>query len=290
MSVRAASHEPESLAIVCGGGTVPLAVADSIARTSRPFMLFPIRGWADKAVERFPHCWITLGQFGLFSRTAKAEGCRDVVFIGTLLRPRISSLRLDWATIRLLPRVLGGFRGGDDHLLSWIAAIFEEQGFRIVGAHEVAPEILVPPGALGSRSPSERDRADITRGLHLLRAIGPFDAGQATVVIDRHIVGIEAAEGTDELLVRIAKLRESGRIHAPPGAGVLVKAPKPQQDRRFDLPTIGPQTIDGVARAKLAGIAVVAGETIMAEPQELVRRADQKGIFAVGLRDGEPTL
>jgi DUF1009 family protein len=288
MSARTASHATAPLAIICGGGTIPLAVAESVARGGRPFMLFPLRGWADRAVERYPHHWIALGQFGHFLRAATAEGCRDVVFIGTLMRPRISNLRLDWATMRLLPRIVRGFRGGDDYLLSCVASIFEEHGFRIVGAHEVAPDILVPAGSLGRHAPSESDLADIARGLQLLKAIGSFDVGQAAVVVDRHIVGIEAAEGTDGLLARVAALREAGRIPAPSGTGVLVKAPKPQQDRRLDLPAIGPQTIEAVVRAGLAGIAVVANETIMAEPQEIVRRADRNGVFVVGVHDPEP--
>lgn len=283
MSATAETAAP--LAIICGGGTVPLAVAESVARRGRPFMLFPLRGWADATLERYPHCWITLGQFGLFHRTASAKGCREIVFIGTLLRPRISDIRLDWTTLKLLPRILGGLRGGDDHLLSSIAAIAQDHGFRIVGAHEVAPEILVPAGTLGRRQPSDRDRADISLGLHLLKAIGSFDVGQAVVVIDGHIAGIEAAEGTDELLMRVATLRETRRIPVPAGTGVLVKAPKHPQDRRLDLPAIGPRTVEGAAHAGLAGIAVIAGETIMAEPQGLVRRADEKDVFLVGMRD-----
>jgi DUF1009 family protein len=142
---------------------------------------------------------------------------------------------------------------------------------------------LLPEGVLGTRQPSERDRGDIDQALGLLAAIGPFDVGQAAVVAGRHVLAVEAAEGTDRMLARIAALRQEGRIRAAPGLGVLVKAPKPGQDRRFDLPSIGPSTVTGVARAGLAGLAAVAGATFVAEPEEVVRRAEAEGVFVVGL-------
>src|SRR5262249_47204618 len=194
------------------------------------------------------------------------EGCRDLVFIGTLVRPSLTRLRFDWFTLRALPRVLRAFRGGDDHLLSGIARIFEDHGFRLVGAHEVAPEILIPEGTLGRREPDARDHADMTRALALLAAIGPYDVGQAVVIADGHVLAIEGAEGTDGLLDRVADMRASGRIRSPLRRGVLVKAPKPAQDRRFDLPTIGPATVEGAARAGLAGLVVTAGQASLADP------------------------
>jgi len=130
---------------------------------------------------------------------------------------------------------------------------------------------------------SDRDRADIALALDYLHAAGPFDVGQAVVVAGRHVLAVEAAEGTDAMLARVAEMRANGRVRAAVGTGVLVKAPKPNQDRRFDLPSIGPKTAEGVARAGLAGIAVVAGETIVAEPSELVAAADRANIFVVGV-------
>jgi DUF1009 family protein len=277
------SAAPDPLAIICGGGSIPLAVADAVSRTGRRVVLFALRGWAQPAVERYPHHWVTIGRYGQFLALARAEGCREVVFIGTLLRPSIRQIGLDWTTLRLLPRVVRALRGGDDHLLSSIGRIFEEHGFRVRGAHEVAPDILVPEGALGRRVPSERDRADIGRALEVLAAIGPYDVGQAAVVADGHMLAIEAAEGTDRMLDRVAALRADGRVRSPRGAGVLVKAPKSGQDARFDLPSIGPPTVEGVARAGLAGLAVVAGAAIIAEPQAVAERADALGVFVVGV-------
>src|SRR6266540_4207357 len=279
---RAATDDP--LAIICGGGSLPFAVADAVARRGRRAVLFPIRGFGDPAaVERYPHHWIALGQFGRMCRLASAERCRDVVFIGNLIRPSLREIRLDWQTIRLMPRIARLYRGGDDRLLSGIGRIFEEHGFRLLGAHEVAPELLIPEGALAQRRPSGRDAADIALGFALLDAIGPFDVGQAAVVADNRVVAVEAAEGTDEMLTRIAELRRKGRLHAPIGAGVLVKAPKPSQDRRFDLPSIGLGTVERVAAAGLAGIAVRTGGVLITEPNAVAAAAEQAGIFVVGV-------
>src|SRR5262249_8907373 len=153
---------------------------------------------------------------------ARAEGISEVVFIGSLVRPSISQYWPDLGTIRLLPRIIRLFRGGDDRLLSGVARIFEEHGFQLIGADKVAPEILMPRGTLGSRMPSERDRADIACGLALLRATGPFDIGQAVVVADNRILAMEAAEGTDEMLAHLGELRRNGRVRSSAGVGVLV--------------------------------------------------------------------
>jgi len=276
----------EALAIICGGGSFPGAVAAAVARRGRRPVMFGIRGWADAAViERYPHHWIALGQAGRFFRLARAERCREVLFIGTVLRPPITQLRLDWQTIRLLPRVVRFFRGGDNKLLSGVAGVAESGGFHVVGVSEVAPEICVAEGVLGCCQPTARDHADIARALDVIAALGPFDVGQAAVVADGNVLAVEAAEGTDRLLDRIAELRRIGRITAPPGVGVLVKAPKPGQDRRFDLPSIGPRTIENVARAGLAGIAVAAGSTILAEAEATAAAADREKIFVVGVRE-----
>jgi DUF1009 family protein len=280
----AAAGAGDPLAIICGGGSFPGAVAEAIERRGRRPVMFPVRGWADpKVVERYAHHWIAIGQAGRFFRLARAERCREAVFIGTLLRPALTQLRPDWYMLRLMPRIAGVFRGGDDRLLSGIAALFEEGGVRIVGVGEVAPEIIMPEGTLGRSTPSERDRADIAYGLKLIATLGPFDIGQAVVVADGHIVAVEASEGTDSMLMRVAQLRDEGRFTKPPGVGVLVKAPKPGQDRRFDLPAIGPRTIENVARAGLAGLAVTAGSAIVAEPDKVRAAADGARIFFIGV-------
>lgn len=276
----------DSLAIICGGGSFPAAVADAVARRGRRPVMFGIKGWADAAViERYAHHWIAIGQAGRFFRLARTEHCRDVLFIGTVLRPPLSALRLDWQTIKLMPRVIRFFRGGDDKLLSGVAGVAETGGLRVVGVKDVAPEIFVPQGVLGRHAPTERDRADIARALTVIGALGPFDVGQAAIVADNNVLAVEAAEGTDNMLMRIAELRKLGRVTSPLGAGVLVKAPKSGQDRRFDLPSIGPRTIENIARAGLAGLAVTAGSTMIAEADQAIAAADRAGIFLVGVSE-----
>ncbi|MBX6425861.1 MAG: UDP-2,3-diacylglucosamine diphosphatase LpxI [Variibacter sp.] len=286
-----AAGDAGPVAIICGGGPLPAAVAEAAVRAGRDVYLLAIEGWADAAaVGRFRHDWIKLGQFGRIRRLMRAQGCRDVVFIGNVLRPSVRMLSLDWLTLRLLPRALDLARGGDDRLLSGLGRIFEEHGFRVVGAHELAPEILVPEGPLGRVAPSARDAADAVRGFAVIEAIGAFDIGQAAVVADGHVLAVEAVEGTDNMLARIADLREEGRVRTPPGVGVLVKAPKPQQDRRLDLPAIGPRTVENVRRAGLAGVAVRAGEVIVAEPAAVVSAADAAGLFVAGFVHGSTAL
>ena len=274
------------LAVICGGGSFPGALADAVVARGRRPVMFGIRGWADpNVVERYAHHWIAIGQAGRFFRLAKAENCREVIFIGTVLRPPITQLRLDWRTIVLMPRVIRFFRGGDDKLLSGVAGVAESGGLRVVGVKDVAPELFVPAGVLGRHRPSERDREDMQRALKVIAALGPFDVGQAAVVANGNVLAVEAAEGTDHMLGRIAELRRLGRVTSLPGLGVLVKAPKPGQDRRFDLPSIGPRTIEHVARAGLAGLAVAAGSTMIAEPEAVIATADREKVFVVGVRE-----
>lgn len=263
---------------------MPFAVADSLVARGLTPVLFAIRGACDeKQAARFRHHWISAGQLGRAMTLFRTEGCRDLMFIGSLVRPSLSEIRLDWGTLRAMGQIWRSFRGGDDHLLSGIGRILEGQGFRMVGIKDVAPDLLMPQGALTGAKPDQRAEADIARGREVLRALSPFDIGQAAIVIDGHVVGIEDIEGTDGLLARVAKLREAGRIRASAGRGVLVKAPKSGQDLRYDLPAIGPRTIEGAAAAKLAGVAVVAGNTIVAEPQAMIAAADKASLFVTGV-------
>lgn len=272
------------IGLIAAGGVMPFAVADSLTARGIDPVLFALRGACDPVrVERFRHHWISIGQLGRAVKLFRAENCRDLVFIGTLVRPALSEIRLDWGTLRVIGRVWASFRGGDDHLLSGIGRIFEKDGFRMVGIKDVAPDLLMPEGCLTLTSPDENAIADIARGREVLRALSPFDIGQATVVIDGHVVGVEDIEGTDGLLARVARLRKEGRIRAKAKRGVLVKAPKSGQDLRFDLPTIGPRTIEGAAAAQLSGIAIIAGNTIVVEPQAMIEASDAAGLFVTGL-------
>jgi UDP-2,3-diacylglucosamine hydrolase len=271
--------------LIAAGGVMPFAVADSLVRRDVEPVIFALKGICDpKAAERFRHHWISIGQLGRLSKLLRAEKCRDLVFIGALVRPALSEIRLDWKTVRSMGGLLKAFRGGDDHLLSGVGRILEQDGFRMVGIKDVAPDLLMPEGCLTLAGPDSDALADIAQGRAVLAALGGFDVGQAVVVIDGHVVGVEDIEGTDGLLARVSRLREEGRIRSKAGRGVLVKAPKSGQDLRFDLPTLGPRTVNGAIAAKLAGIAVAAGHTIVAEPQVMIEAADVAGLFVTGVQ------
>lgn len=270
--------------IVSGSGALPFAVADSLLSKGRVPVVLGIRGFCDpEKITRYRHHWVALGQLGRLTRLLRAERCRDVMFIGGLVRPALSEIRLDFGTLRVTPRIIAAFRGGDDHLLTGIGRIMEMHGFRMVGVKDVAPDLLMPEGILTRTEPDDSARTDIAKGLDLLRALSPFDLGQAVVVIDGNVVAVEDIEGTDALLARVARLRGEARIRSRAGRGVLIKAPKTQQDLRFDLPTFGPRTVEGAAAAALGGIAIVAGHTLMAEPEKVVAAADKAHLFLTGL-------
>jgi UDP-2,3-diacylglucosamine hydrolase len=270
--------------LIAAGGVMPFAVADSLIARGLTPVVFALRGLCDPArAERYRHHWIAIGQLGRAKKLFRAEGCRDLLFIGSLVRPALSEIRLDLGTLRVINEVWAAFRGGDDHLLSGIGRILERDGFRMIGIKDVAPDVLMPEGSLTNTKPDEQSSYDIALGRELLRALSPFDIGQAVVVIDGHVVGVEDIEGTDGLLGRIVTLRALGRIRAAAKRGVLVKAPKRGQDLRYDLPTIGARTVEGAAKARLAGIAVIAGNTVLAEPQQTIEAADAAGIFVTGL-------
>lgn len=284
-SVPAAAGEP--LAILCGGGAFPLAVARAARRAGRDVQLFALRGHADPRVVDFPHVWIGLGQYGKLKAELRRRNCRDVVFIGYVLRPRLRDIKLDWQTVKLMPRIIRMLSGGDNHLLSSVGRLFEQDGFRLLGAHEVAPDILVPAGQLGRVAPAREALDDMDIGRRALSVMGPLDIGQGVVVMSRHVVAVEAAEGTDLMLRRCAELRANGRIRRPVPCGVLVKVPKIGQDRRFDLPSLGVVTVEGAAKAGLAGIAVEAGGVIAADLEAIIAAADAAGLFIHGF-DPEP--
>jgi DUF1009 family protein len=280
----AATNLSSPVGVIAGGGAMPFAVADALAARGIAAVIFALKGACDPAqVGRFRHHWISVGQIGKATKLFRSEGCRDLIFIGSLARPALSDIRLDWGTLRVMGTVVAAFRGGDDHLLSGIGRIFEQDGFRMVGVKDAAPDLLMPKGCITRAVPDAAASADIARGREVLAALGPFDIGQAAVVIDGHVVAVEDIEGTDGLLVRVRRLRSEGRIRAKAGRGVLVKGPKSGQDLRYDLPAVGPRTVEAVAAAGLAGIAVAADNAIAAEPQAMIEAADKAGLFVIGV-------
>ena len=267
------------LAIIAGGGTLPCALATAVTSRGGQVHIIGIRGEADDMIASFPHSWMKWGEAGKLFATLKQQGCRDLVFIGTVSRPDLSNIKLDLGAIKALPFLLSLRKGGDDSVLSRIVGFIENKGYRVRGAGEVAPELLAGVGTLGAKSPSAEGKADIDAGFRVIEALGRLDVGQAAVVVKGHVLAVEAAEGTDAMLARCAALKQWGRRAR---AGVLVKAPKPGQEERVDLPTIGPDTVEKAAHAGLAGIAVAAGRVLIVDRSITIAAANKHGLFLFG--------
>jgi DUF1009 family protein len=246
-----------------------------------------ICGEAREEIERFPHTWVKWGEVGKMFRALDSNGCGDIVIIGGVNRPDFSNVRLDLGAIKTLPFILSLGTGGDDHVLSRVVRFFEEKGYRVHGAGDVAPELLAGEGVLGAKTPTAEDMPDIDLALRVVGALGRLDVGQAAVVARGYVLAVEAAEGTDAMLTRCAEIRAAGRAGKDGRAGVLVKAPKPGQEERVDLPTIGPDTVAKAAAAGLTGIAVAAGRVLIAERAATIAAADRDGLFLIGVESVE---
>lgn len=266
---------------------LPRHVSEACQRSGRACFLLAIEGEADAAVSAIADAVVPLGAIGRTLVLLKEAGCKDVILAGQVRRPDFRTLSLDLRGARLLPKVMTAARKGDDALLRVLGATLETEGFRLVGVRDVAGELLAPHGRLGAQGPSAQHRADIEKGVSILRALGPFDIGQAIVVCDGLVLAIEAAGGTDLMLKHCVELPEALRGTAAARRGVLVKLPKQGQEMRLDLPAIGPETVENAAQAGLAGIAVGAGVALLLDRPAIVESADRTGLFVVGLKEDE---
>ena len=266
------------LGVIAGSGALPGRIIESCRAAGRAVFVLALEGEADPpTVEAVPHAWCPLGRTVSALDRLRAEGVRELVLAGGVRRPSLAALRPDWRAAKFLARI--GYRAlGDDGLLSAVVQELEREGFRVVGAETLLVEAELPEGPLGRLSPDADALSDIAHGMHLARAIGALDIGQAVVVQQGLVLGVEAIEGTDALIRRCAGLRRDG-----PG-GVLVKTAKPGQEARADRPTIGPQTVRLAAESGLCGIAAEAGATLVLDRAELIRLADAAGLFVVGVR------
>lgn len=275
-----ATPSDRPLAIIAGGGSVPAHVARAAIRDGRRVMVVGIEGEADDTIAEFPHDWFQWGQLGHLEKILSNHGKGDVVLIGGVkTRPDFKRLKLDLGAVRMLPTLVSLMANGDNTVLIGAIRLVESWGHTVVGAHEIADDLVATAGALTDKHPRSDDMTDANRAMGAARAIGAIDAGQAAVAVNGRIVALEAAEGTDGVLARIAALRQSGRLKWRGRAGVLAKCPKPQQDLRVDMPTIGPSTVAGVGAAGLAGIAIEAGHVMLVEREETLHRAQATGVF-----------
>jgi DUF1009 family protein len=262
---------------------VPGIVAAAAERAGRPALILGLEGESDPSISTFRHAWVKWGELGRVDTLIREHGATEIVLVGTIgKRPDFRSISLDAMALKSLPRLAGITFGGDDSVLSKAVRFLESLGHRVVGAHEIAPELVAGASPLTRRTPSRSEREDIALAIQAALAVGNLDAGQAAVALDGRIVALEGAEGTDAMLARVAELRAAGRVSSKGRVGVLAKCAKPRQDLRVDMPTVGSKTVERAAAAGLAGIAVEAGRVMIIEREATVRLADEAGLFIVG--------
>ena len=269
------------LGLLAGGGRVPEEIAEAAVARGWPVHVVGIDGEVDAAFAGLPVTRVNWGQIGRMTRAFRENGCTHLVIVGRVTRPDMTKLKPDFGLVRAIPSILRIMAsGGDDGVLRGVIRFFEGHGLTVIGPADVAPDLAIGAGAIGTRSPSADDEIDIAKGLSIVRLLGAFDVGQSVVVRSGAIVAIEGAEGTDRMLSRVVPTASGAR-------GVLVKRPKPQQDMRVDMPVIGPDTVSNSARAGLAGVAVLAGQVLITQREDVVARAEQEGLFVSGVSDGQ---
>lgn len=266
------------LGIIAGAGALPVRIAASCRRRGEVCHVVALAGMADGDFGDTPVTECAIGEAGKMLRILRDADCDAVVLAGIVKRPDFASLRVDWRGAVLVPKLVAAGRKGDGALLTVLVDNFESEGFTVVGADEVSGDLVASAGALGDIAPDEKQRRDIEKAEAIVRAIGPFDVGQGAVVAEGVVIAIEAAEGTDRMLERCVALGAAG--------GVLVKRPKPGQERRVDLPTIGTQTVQRAHAAGLSGVAVEAGGALIIDADETRAEANRLGLFVYAF---EPT-
>jgi DUF1009 family protein len=278
----------KKLGLIAGGGSLPVEIAEHCQRSGRPLFVIRLKGFAGAGLEPFAGAEVGLAELGKCFKALKRAGCEAVCLAGQVNRPDFSSLMPDLRGLAALPAAIAAAGKGDDALLRMLVGEFEKEGFAVEGAHEVMDDLGLGEGLLGHIAPGPDDAADIAKAMDVARAVGRLDAGQAAVVCRGLVLALEAAEGTDALLTRVAELPEAlrGRPGAP--AGVLAKAPKPAQETRVDLPTIGPATVHAAARAGLAGIVGEAGRLLVLDRDGVIALADELGVFVLGVEPHAP--
>lgn len=277
--------------IVAGGGRLPEAVAHALERQGhRPFVVL-LEGEADPdgPLGDQDHALLKLEHFSSLVPLLKRHGVTHVVLAGEVKRrPKLSAVRLNASLLAALPRLAIELSLGDDGLLRAILRYIERRGVKVVGAHEVVPELVAVEGCHTRAAPLASDKRDLVAARAAAEAIGALDIGQGAISVGGRVIALEGIEGTDGLLARVRDLRDHGRI-AGKARGVLVKCAKPGQEARADLPSIGPNTIDGAHAAGLAGIAVEAGHSLILDGPEMIERANALGLFVVGLPPKGPS-
>jgi len=272
------------LGLIAGAGRLPVEIVHACAAAGRDLFVLRLAGLAEPELgELAPGVGVGLAQWGKMVQALKEHGCEAVCFAGRVPRPDFAALKPDMRALAALPRLIAAAGKGDDALLRQVLFEFEQEGFVIEGPEAVMVGLTIGEGPLGRIAPGTEHHADIEKAMRVARAIGVLDVGQAVVVADGLVLAVEAQEGTDAMLERCATLSQALRSPGRGARGVLAKAAKPIQDRRVDLPTIGPATLVGAARAGLAGIVGEVGSLLVVERAQVIRAADELGLFVVGL-------
>lgn len=271
------------LGLIAGGGGLPAEIAERCRAAGRPYFVIRLKGFADEATAHHPSAEIGIAELGKCFKTLKKERCEVVCFAGTVARPDFGKLVPDVRGLAALPGVIAAARHGDDALLRRLLEEFRKEGFDIEGAHEAAGSMTLPLGLLGKHAPTAEHRSDLERAMTVARAIGELDVGQGAIVCNGLVLAVEAQEGTDMMLRRVRDLPEAIRGKPEHPRGVLAKAPKPIQEVRVDLPTIGVATVRGAAQAGLAGIVGECGKLLLVDREETVAMADDLGLFIIGV-------
>jgi DUF1009 family protein len=272
------SNEANVLGILAGGGPFPGRVAQAARLAGRDVFIVGFEDYAEPSViGGFPHAYARLGAAGRILALLRANSCKQLVLVGPVRRPSLLDLRPDAEGMKLVARIGRAAFAGDDGLLAAVVKVLTEEGFSVIGAHDILAEALGPAGVLGQAQPDAAAWRDIARGIQVVRALGAVDVGQGCIVQQGIVLAAEAIEGTDQMLARAASLARPG-----PG-GVLIKLVKPGQDRRADLPTIGPNTLTRAHAAGLRGVAFEAGGTLLTDRAACIAEADRLGLFLLGV-------
>lgn len=268
----------KKLGIIAGGTQLPQILINHCIKTKRDYFVLAIENNADKAIfnPSIPHKWIRIGQAGTGFKTFADENIEEVVMIGTIRRPSFSDLVPDLRTAAFFAK-LGMKSLGDDGILRALVKEIEAEKMRVVGIHEVLPQLLVKEGILTKQKPDKQALVDISRGIEVGYELGRLDVGQSTIVQQGLVLGVEGIEGTDELIKRCSSYKRKG------SAPILVKLRKPQQDMRIDLPTIGLTTIENMHKSGLKGIAIHAGNALIVDEQKVIELANKYQMFIVGI-------
>ncbi len=275
------------VAVVAGSGGLPRDVVRTLVKNGHRPLVVAMEGEADWVAGEDQSAfdlWPTpVERLALFLPKLKRAGVTHLVLAGGVSRrPPILKVRLGWDVFRALPKLIAAYAKGDDGLLRAVIAYIESKGIRVLGAHEIAPELLSPEGVMTRTKPGARDRKDLAAAYEAARMIGGLDIGQAAIAVGGRAVALEGIEGTAGLLDRMRDMRNHGRLAGKSG-GALVKCVKPDQDERADLPTIGPNTIEAAHAAGLAGVGLEAGRSLIIDYADTIGRADALGLFIVGL-------